>query len=134
MTAKDTLGHAIANVMRRSIPEHTMTHIPESDKIFLQNVVHLIQDCMPEININMMEIDRSKDMYCVRLPMSVRTCAFSLDQLRQVQAYSPARICDISVVVGNDSATIAMKITSESRPLMYTEVDIIRISKRRCIA
>ena len=134
MAAKDTLGHAIAHVMRRSIPEHTMAHVPEADKIFLQNVVHLVQDGMPEINVNMMEIDRAKDVYCLRLPLSVRTCTFSLDQLRQVQAYSPARICDISVVVGNDAATIHMKVTMESRPLMYTEVDVIRISKRRCIA
>lgn len=133
MAAKDTLGHAIATVMRRTIPEHTLLNVPESDKILLQNIVHLVQDSIAEVNVSLMEVDKGVEVYNIRLPMSVRTFTVTLEQLRQIQAYSPARISDASVVLTSDASYITLRVTTETRPLMYSEIDIIRIRKRRCV-
>lgn len=133
MTAKDTLGHAIANVMRRTIPEHTLLNVPESDKVLLQNIVHLVQDSIAEVNVSLMEVEKGSEMYNIRLPMSMRTFIVTLEQLRQIQTYSPARIADVSVVLTGDAPYITLRVTTETRPLMYSEVDIIRIRKRRCV-
>jgi hypothetical protein len=133
MTSKDTLGHAIANVMRRTIPEHTLSNVPDADKILVQNIVHLVQDSIPEVNVTLMELEKGKEMYSIRLPMSVRTLTMSLEQLRQIQAYSPARISDISVAMSSEMPHITLRVTTEARPLMYSEIDIIRITKRRCV-
>ena len=133
MAAKDTLGHAIANVMRRTIPEHALTNVPDSDKILLQNIVHLVQDSIPEVNVTLLEVDKGTELYNIRLPMSMRTFTVSLEQLRQVQAYSPARISEVSVGVGSDTPHIMLRVTTEARPMMYSEIDIIRIRKRRCV-
>jgi hypothetical protein len=132
MTSKDTLGHAIANVMRRTIPEHTLTAVSPSDKVLLQNIVHLLQDSIPEVNVTLIEIEKGKEVYNIRLPMSVRTLIVSLEQLRQIQAYSPARIFDVSVGMSTEVPHISLRVTTEARPLMYSEIDIIRITKRRC--
>lgn len=132
MTSKDTLGHAIANVMRRTIPEHTLTAVSPSDKVLLQNIVHLLQDSIPEVNVTLIEIEKGKEVYNIRLPMSVRTLIVSLEQLRQIQAYSPARIFDVSVGMSTELPHISLRVTTEARPLMYSEIDIIRITKRRC--
>jgi hypothetical protein len=132
MASKDTLGHAIANVMRRTIPEHTLTAVSPPDKVLLQNIVHLLQDSIPEANVTLIEIEKGKDVYNIRIPMSVRTLTVSLEQMRQIQAYSPARIFDVSVGMSTDLPHIALRVTTEARPLMYSEVDIIRITKRRC--
>ena len=133
MASKDTLAHAIANVMRRTIPEHTLSSVPDSDKILLQNIVHLLQDSIPEVNVTLMELERGKDVYNIRIPVSVRTLTLSLEHLRQIQAYSPARISDISVALRSEMPQITLRVTTEARPLMYSEVDIIRITKRRCV-
>ena len=132
MTSKDTLGHAIANVMRRTIPEHTLATVSASDKVLLQNIVHLLQDSIPEVNVTLIEIEKGKEVYNIRLPMSVRTLTVSLEQLRQIQAYSPARIFDMSVGMTTDLPHISLRVTTEARPLMYTEYDIMRLTKRRC--
>lgn len=133
MAGKDTLGHAIATVMRRTIPEHTLLNVPESDKVLLQNIVHLVQDSIAEVNVSLMEVEKGVEVYNIRLPMSVRTFTVTLEQLRQVQAYSPARISDASVVLTSDASYITLRVTTETRPLMYSEIDIIRIRKRRCV-
>ena len=133
MASKDTLAHAIANVMRRTIPEHTLSSVPDSDKILLQNIVHLLQDSIPEVNVTLMELERGKDMYNIRIPVSVHTLTLSLEHLRQIQTYSPARISDMSVALSNEMPEITLRVTTEARPLMYSEVDIIRITKRRCV-
>ena len=73
MATKDTLGHAIAQVMRRTIPEHTLSNVPEADKVLLQNIVHLVQDAIPEVNVTLMELDKSTDQYSIRLPFAART-------------------------------------------------------------
>ena len=133
MTSKDTLGHAIANVMRRTIPEHTLLNVPESDKILLQNIVHLVQDSIAEVDVSRMEVEKGVEVYNIRLPMSVRALSVSLEQLRQIQAYSPARVSDASVVLTSDASYITLRVTTETRPLMYSEIDIIRIRKRQCV-
>jgi hypothetical protein len=130
MTSKDSLGHAIANVMRRTIPEHTMTNVSDSDKILLQNVIHLVQDSIPEVNVTLMEIEKTKDVYNIRIPMSVRTFILGLEQLRQVQAYSPARISDVCVGLNSETPHVTIRVTTETRALIFSEVDIIRITKR----
>ena len=133
MAGKDTLGHAIATVMRRTIPEHTLLNVPESDKILLQNIVHLVQDSIAEVDVSRMEVEKGVEVYNIRLPMSVRTFTVTLEQLRQIQAYSPARVSDASVVLTSDASYITLRVTTETRPLMYSEIDIIRIRKRRCV-
>lgn len=133
MAGKDTLGHAIASVMRRTIPEHTLLNVPESDKILLQNIVHLVQDSIAEVDVSRMEVEKGVEVYNIRLPMSVRTFTVTLEQLRQIQAYSPARVSDASVVLTSDASYITLRVTTETRPLMYSEIDIIRIRKRRCV-
>jgi hypothetical protein len=133
MAAKDTLGHAIAQVMRRTIPEHTLCNVPESDKVLLQNIVHLVQDAIPEVNVTHMELDKSAEQYTIRLPFSARAFVLSLEQLRQIQTYSPARISDVLVTSSTDALQLTVRVTTEAKPLQYSEVDIIRIRKRRCI-
>jgi hypothetical protein len=133
MAAKDTLGHAIANVMRRTIPEHTLMNVSDSDKILLQNIVHLVQDSITEVNVSLMEVEKGVEVYNIRLPMAMRTFTVTLEQLRQIQAYSPARIYDAAVTLTSDTPYITLRVTTEARPLMYSEIDIIRIRKRRCL-
>jgi hypothetical protein len=133
MSSKDTLGLAIASVMRRTIPEHTLLNVPDSDKILLQNIVHLVQDSITEVNVSLMEVEKGVDVYNIRLPISMRTFTVTLEQLRQIQAYSPARIYDLSVILTSDTQYITLRVTTETRPLMFTELDIIRIRKRRCM-
>ena len=130
MTSKDSLGHAIANVMRRTIPEHTMSNVPDSDKVLLQNVIHLVQDSIPEVNVTLMDIEKGNQMYNVRIPISVRTFILGLEQLRQIQAYSPARISDVCVGLNAETPHVTIRVTTEGRALIFSEVDIIRITKR----
>jgi hypothetical protein len=133
MASKDTLGHAIAQVMRRTIPEHTLCNVPESDKVLLQNIVHLVQDAIPEVNVTQMELDKSAEQYTIRLPFSARAFMLSLEQLRQIQTYSPARISDVLVGCSSDAPQLTIRVTTEARLMQYSEIDIIRIRKRRCM-
>lgn len=133
MATKDTLGHAIAQVMRRTIPEHTLSNVPEADKVLLQNIVHLVQDAIPEVNVTQMELEKGADQYTIRLPFSARAFMLSLEQLRQIQTYSPARISDVLVGSTADAPQLTVRVTTEARPLQYSEIDIIRIRKRRCV-
>ena len=133
MATKDTLGHAIAQVMRRTIPQHTLCNVPPADKVLLQNIVHLVQDAIPEVDVTQMELDKSADQYGIRLPFSARTFMLSLEQLRQIQTYSPARISDVLVGSSAETPQLTIRITTEAKPLLFSEIDIIRIRKRRCM-
>ena len=133
MATKDTLGHAIAQVMRRTIPQHTLCNVPPADKVLLQNIVHLVQDAIPEVDVTKMELDKSADLYSIRLPFSARTFMLSLEQLRQIQTYSPARISDVLVGSSSEAPQLTIRVTTEAKPLLFSEIDIIRIRKRRCM-
>ena len=99
----------------------------------MQNIVHLVQDAIPEVDVTQMELDKSADQYSIRLPFSARTFMLSLEQLRQIQTYSPARISDVLVGSSAEAPQLTIRVTTEAKPLLFSEIDIIRIRKRRCM-
>jgi hypothetical protein len=107
-----------------------MSNVPDSDKVLLQNIIHLVQDSIPEVNVTLMEIEKGNQVYNVRIPISVRTFILGLEQLRQIQAYSPARISDVCVGLNTETPHVTIRVTTETRALIFSEVDIIRITKR----
>ena len=107
-----------------------MSNVPDSDKVLLQNIIHLVQDSIPEVNVTLMEIEKGNQIYNVRIPISVRTFILGLEQLRQIQAYSPARISDVCVGLNAETPHVTIRVTTEARALIFSEVDIIRITKR----
>ena len=117
-------------VMRRSVPERLLHSLNDSDKTLLENILHLAQETIPQIDLTSTEMTKTQDVFSLRLHLSDREALISLQQLRSIQAYSPARILDLQVAVLPESVQVVVRVASENMNIMYSEVDVIRITKR----
>lgn len=118
------------SVMRRCAPERMLHALNESDKTLLENIMHLAQETIPQIDLTCTEMTKTPDVFCLRLHLSNREALISLQQLRSIQAYSPARILDLQVAVLPETVQVLVRVASETSNIMYSEVDVIRITKR----
>jgi hypothetical protein len=116
--------------MRRSVPERLFHSLNDSDKTLLENILHLAQETIPQIDLTSTEMTKTQDIFSLRLHLSDREALISLQQLRSIQAYSPARILDLQVAVLPENVQVVVRVASENMNIMYSEVDVIRITKR----
>lgn len=130
MATCDTLEKTMNSVMRRCAPERLLLALNDSDKTLLENIMHLAQETIPQIDLTATEMTRTPDVFCLRLHLSNREAVISLQQLRSIQAYSPARILDVQVAVLPETVHVLVRVASETASIMYSEVDVIRITKR----
>lgn len=130
MAACDTLEKTMNSVMRRCAPERMLHALNDSDKTLLENIMHLAQETIPQIDLTSTEMTKTPDVFCLRLHLSNREALISLQQLRSIQAYSPARILDVQVAVLPETVQVLVRVASETSNIMYSEVDVIRITKR----
>ncbi len=125
-----SLEKTLATVMRRRVPEHVFQLCAAQDRGFLENIVHLAQQVVPELNITLADAHKHGDVYVVRLPASTTEISVHLSQLREIEAYSPFRILEVGVKFAADGASVVIRVATENRPIAFSEVDIVRISKR----
>jgi len=125
-----SLEKTLASVMRRRVPEHVFEKCAAADRVLLENIAHLAQQMVPELNITLAEAQKQGEVYTVRLPASGSEVVVCLAQLRDIEAYSPCRILDVAVKMERESACVVIQVGTENRPLAFSEVDIVRISKR----
>jgi hypothetical protein len=130
MATCDTLEKTMNSVMRRCAPERLLHALNDSDKTLLENIMHLAQETIPQIDLTSTEMTKTPDVFCLRLRLSNREALISLQQLRSIQAYSPARILDVQVAVLPETVQVLVRVASETANIMYSEVDVIRITKR----
>ena len=130
MAACATLEKTMNSVMRRCAPERLLHALNESEKTLLENIMHLAQETIPQIDLTSAEMTKTPDVFCLRLHLSSREVVISLQQLRLIQAYSPARILDVQVAVLPETVQVLVRVAAETANIMYSEVDVIRITKR----
>jgi hypothetical protein len=126
-----SLGKTLASVMRRGVPEQAFEACALADRLLLENVAHLAQQAVPELDVTRAAVRLDKDVYVLRIPASISEVTVDLSQLREIEAYSPFRIVQVGVKLEKEGASVEVRVATENRPLAFSEVDIVRITKRR---
>ena len=126
-----SLGKTLASVMRRGVPEQAFEACAAHDRLLLENVAHLAQQAVPELDVTRAAVRMDKDVYVLRIPASTSEITVDLSQLREIEAYSPFRIVQVGAKLEKEGASVEVRVATENRPLAFSEVDIVRITKRK---
>ena len=125
-----SLEKTLACVMRRGVPEEALVGCGAADRALLENVAHLVQQVVAEVDLTKASVERQGEVYVLTVPWSACDLRVNLGQLKEIEAYSPFRIVDVCVK-GGEGACVVVKVGTESRPIQVSEVDIVRIKRRR---
>jgi hypothetical protein len=125
-----SLERTLATVLRRGVPEGALACVGAADKALLEHIALLAQQVLPELDVTRAEACKTGETYTLRLPWGAGDVRVSLASLRDIESYSPYRILDVSVR-GGEHACVSVQVATENRPLVFSEVDIVRIKRRR---
>jgi len=107
----------------------------EDDTILVENVLYLALEIIPTISINLCTARKEDDVYFISIPFCCTGVVVTLQQLQQIQNYSPARIRDVSVCIQNNGSdrphALKLEICDGTSRIACTQYDVIRIKKRK---
>ena len=131
-------GHLVMNlntvlhsVIRPKIPESVFVPCLASDRQLVENILMVAQQLNPNLDVTQSVLTKNGTMYIVLIPSSSASDMVSLSELRDIQNYAPGRISDIHVLYRNDTLTLKVSIRDETSPMTCTQLDIIRVCKRK---
>jgi hypothetical protein len=99
-----------------------------ADAQVVENILSVLQDTMPCANITLAVLRAHSNLYEITIP--VRSGNVSLQHMMALQQYSPARIADVHVTVVDAALCLVLSVCDETRPVVSSHIDVIRISKR----
>lgn len=117
-------------VSRPKVPEAIINKCCVGDRIVVENILVLVQDVISFCNIALTSIEPKNNSYYITVPFATPSTV-SLEDLRCIEAYSPARIASLSVQLTDTDQYLRMTIVDEKSMLSTTQVDIIRITKKQ---
>ena len=123
-----SLGHVLSGCKRARVPEHLLLLCRPADAPVVENILTVLQDTMPCANISLAVLRVHSNLYEISIP--VRSGQVSLQQMVALQQYSPALLADIHVAVVDAAMCLVLSVCDETRPVVISQIDVIRISKR----
>ena len=125
------LNTVLHSVIRPKIPESVFVPCLAPDRQLVENILLVAQELNPNLDVTQSVLTKNGTMYTVLIPSSSASDMMSLSELRDIQNYAPGRISDIHVLFRNDTLTLKLSIRDETSPMTCTQLDIIRVSKRK---
>lgn len=126
-----SLSGVLQSVSRSRVPPHVLQKCKLMDQPIVENITHLAQETMPMLDITRMDVRVDGQAYRLSIPFSNQSaCTVMLSELKTVEAYSPARLREAKVAFDGKVMTLELLVLDETAPLMVSDIDIIRVSKR----
>lgn len=127
-----SLSAQLASQLRPKLPSAVLDACVPADKIVVENILYCLQELIPEVNLLQTIILRNRGVYTITVPLAQSSYEISLQTLRTLQNYSPARVDNIFIDLPfkEKPGNIKLIVADETKPLSVSELDIIRLSKR----
>jgi len=116
--------------MNNDVPDSVLNTCAESDKVLVENLLRLAQVELCVLNLASTTIVTENKKTVVRCVLTGPTPSISLNSMRALQAYSPARVVEVRCVLQEGNLILVLEINDPSVRMTTTELDIVRITKR----
>jgi len=116
--------------MNNEVPDSVLNTCAESDKVFVENLLQVAQAELCVLNLASTTVVVEGKKTVVRCVLTGPSPSVSLNTMRALQAYSPARVVEVRCVLQEGSLILVLEINDPSVRLSTTELDIVRITKR----
>jgi len=126
------LNMTLKSVLREKIPENQLNKCLPADKPVVDNIICVLQDVIPFVNIPALTLEVHDSTYILKLPLTDHF-RISFRDMRVIEAYSPARVANIVVACADGNAHLQVSIANENSIIPVTEFDVVRIGKRRLL-
>lgn len=125
-----SLNSVLQSTRRPRVPENVLAQCRETDRIVVENILVLMQEEIPTLDITRSALTHTGSVYQVAVPSVKPQDKVRLRQLLNIQAFNPGRIQDIEISFRNDVLVLLLAVYDEAAPITTSQLDIMRICKK----
>ncbi len=126
-----SLNAMLQKELHNEVPDAVLRQCPEADRVLVENVLRLAQVELVVLNLASTTVTVEGRKVVLKCALTGPNPCLSLSSMRSLQAYSPARIVEIKAVVHDGNMLIVLEIADANARISATELEIVRITKRR---
>ena len=126
-----SLGSMLHQVIRPKIPDTVFAPCLPGDRQLAENILMVSQEIIPTLNVTCSVVTKNGMAYKILVPSSSNRDVISLHHLQDIQGFCPGRIQNVHVIYRNDTLNLELDLQDETMPITSTQLDIVRMSKKR---
>ena len=126
-----SLNAMLQKELHNEVPDAVLRQCPEADRVLVENVLRLAQVELVVLNLASTTVALEGRKMVLKCALTGPSPCVPLSSMRTLQAYSPARIVDIRATMHDSSLLLVVEISDANTRISATELEIVRITKRR---
>jgi hypothetical protein len=116
--------------MNNDIPETVLEKCPEADRLMIENLLRIAQTELVVLNLAGTTVNVEGHKTIIRCPLTGPSPSVSLSSMRSLQAYSPARVSEVKILLVDGQMNISFDVCDLCTRIGTSEFEIVRITKR----
>lgn len=133
MRESGSLGALIHKDFNNEVPESALAQLAPEDRVLIENILLVAQAELEILNLPSTTVVTSDGLVRVSCALAGPSPIVSLSTMRSVQAYSPARVRDLRAVLQDNRLVLVIDVHDRLARVTASEVDVVRVVKRRRI-
>jgi hypothetical protein len=133
MRESGSLGALLQKDLNNEVPESALAQLAPEDRVLVENILLVAQAELEILNLASTTVVRSDGVIRISCTLAGPSPLVSLSTMRSVQAYSPARVRDLRAVLQDNRLLLVIDVHDRLARVTASEVDVVRLVKRRRI-
>jgi hypothetical protein len=133
MRESGSLGALLQKDLNNEVPESALAQLAPEDRVLVENILLVAQAELEILNLASTTVVLSDGVIRISCTLAGPSPLVSLSTMRSVQAYSPARVRDLRAVLQDNRLLLVIDVHDRLARVTASEVDVVRLVKRRRI-
>ena len=130
----NSLTAMIQKGVQNEVPQTVLEQCPVEDKVLIENILLLAQAELEILNLASTTISSEAGKVFVKCALAGPESKVTLNSMRNIQNYSPARIVDIKAQLLTNTLYLCLDIADSNTRIACAELEVIRVRKRKRIS
>jgi hypothetical protein len=133
MRESGSLGALLQKDLNNEVPESARAQLAPEDRVLVENILRVAPAELEILNLASTTVVLSDGVIRISCTLAGPSPLVSLSTMRSVQAYSPARVRDLRAVLQDNRLLLVIDVHDRLARITASEVDVVRLVKRRRI-
>lgn len=131
MTGSLSLNSMLQRELKNEVPDAVLQQCPEADRVLAENVLRVAQAELVVLNLASTTVCVEGRKITLKCMMTGPSPSVSLSSMRNLQAYSPARVLDLRTMLHEGHMFLLIDLSDSLTRISTTELEVVRVIKKR---
>lgn len=131
MTGSLSLNSMLQRELKNEVPDAVLQQCPEADRVLAENVLRVAQAELVVLNLASTTVCVEGRKITLKCMITGPSPSVSLSSMRNLQAYSPARVLDLRTMLHEGHMFLLIDLSDSLTRISTTELEVVRVIKKR---